>query len=81
MFVVYEHPKDYPGHFVVRRWAFGPRGFQACQDAQLATTLEEARALVPGSYMRMPRAAGDDAVIVESWVPAWLAASIEREKQ
>ncbi len=64
MFVIYDHPEDFPGHFVVRRWLLDkPTG-----DFALALTLEEARAEVPPGLCRLLRAPGDDRVIVETWV-------------
>lgn len=64
MFVVYDHPKDYPGHFVVRRW-FADR---PTEDFAIADTIEKVRAEVPMGLHRMPRQEKDDAVIVEVWI-------------
>lgn len=77
MFVIYDHPKDHPDCYVVRRWAYAPR-FVATNEAKLATTLERAREHVPRGHCRVPRSPGDDPVIVESWLPAWLVAQMER---
>jgi hypothetical protein len=41
--VIYDHPTDYPNHFVVRRW----EGSQPDQGCQLYETLEEAREAIP----------------------------------
>ena len=51
MFVVYDHPKDYPGHFVVRRWS----GDRPTEDFAIADTIEKARAEVPMGLHRMPK--------------------------
>jgi hypothetical protein len=64
MFVIYDHPKDYPGHFVVRRWF----GTIATSDFAIANTIEEARAEVPDGLVRLPHQPGEDAVIAETWI-------------
>ena len=64
LFVVYDHPRDYPGHFVVRRWL----GDQPTEDFAVADTIEAARAEVPMGLHRMPPQPGEDAVIVETWI-------------
>lgn len=64
MFVVYDHPLDYPGHFVVRRWS----GDQPTENFAVARTIEEARAHVPMGLHRLPRQPDDDAAIVEVWL-------------
>jgi hypothetical protein len=64
MFVIYEHPLDFPGHFVVRRWLGG----DPTQDFAIADSLEAARAKVPQGMYRMPHCPGEDDVIVETWI-------------
>jgi hypothetical protein len=64
MFVIYDHPRDFPGHFVVRRW-FGDK---STEDFALADTLEGARAEVPLGRYRMPHCPGEDEVIMETWI-------------
>jgi hypothetical protein len=64
IFVIYDHPRDYPGHFVVRRWL----GDRPTEDFAIALTLAEARAEVPRGRVRLARSAADDPVIVETWV-------------
>jgi hypothetical protein len=66
MWTIYDHPRDFPRHVVVRAVAVGI-GKAAC--ACLYDTLAEARedcarlASVP-----MPRDPDDDEVIVETWI-------------
>jgi hypothetical protein len=67
MFVISEHPKDYPQGYVVRA--------QIVRDGQIemgpawtALTLEAARDLIPLGRILVPRASEDDPVIVESWI-------------
>jgi hypothetical protein len=64
MFVVYYHPRDYLGYFVVRRWMGG----KPTEDFAIANTLEDARAEVPSDMLRVDRLSEDDAVIVETWI-------------
>lgn len=66
MFVIYERPKDYPDHYVIRRWG-GP-GLQDRDYFQLGKTLEEARRFVPPHCIRFPRDPRDEPQIVESWI-------------
>ena len=64
MFVVYERPRDYPAHFVVRRFL----GEKPTEDFAMAETLDGARAEVPPGLVMMARAEGDDPKIVEVWL-------------
>lgn len=64
LFVIYDHPRDYPGHFVVRRWS----GAKPTQDFAIADTLEKARAEVPMGLHRLPHQQGEDPAIVETWI-------------
>jgi hypothetical protein len=64
LFVIYERPKDYPAHFVVRRWF----GMEPTEDFAIADTLEAARKELPRGLYRIPRQPGEDPVIAETWV-------------
>ena len=70
MFTIYENPSDFPGKFVVRKHAVGHGGVQlvAGSPEAVVDTLEEARAVIPGGRVSVGREAGDDPVIVETWV-------------
>ncbi len=68
MYVVYKHPRDFPGQWVVRRQVV--RGHQilvAKESAQFAS-LEEARKAVPPGLYCQPRFPEDDPVIYEVWM-------------
>ena len=65
---IYDHPRDYPDHFVVRRCSITREGLKPDPQAHLATSLEDARRLIPEGLYRMPRFADDDPVIVEVWI-------------
>ena len=67
MFVVYDHPTDYPKHFVVRRWAIVAGGLIP-GECRLADDLDDARALVPSGMHRIVRSHHDDPKIVEAWI-------------
>ena len=64
MFVIYDHPLDYPGHFVVRRWMGG----KPTEDFAIADSIETARTEVPPGMYRLPRQSGEDKVILETWI-------------
>lgn len=68
MWVIYDRPKDYPRHFVVRRHLAGAGVVTADTDCQLADTLEEARKLIPPGLFNLGRSPHDEAQIVEVWV-------------
>jgi hypothetical protein len=65
--VIYKHPSDYPDHYVVRQWLCTepPTPFQ---EAQLADTLEEARALLPPGLKNVGKGFEVDQVIEEVWM-------------
>jgi hypothetical protein len=65
IFVVYENPLDYPGMFVVRRWMGEvPDPFPVI----VAETLTEARKVIPNGSVKLMPYAGDDPVILETWI-------------
>jgi hypothetical protein len=71
LFTIYDHPKDFPDHFVVRRFTVDKRGAIATGDRWNCENIDAARAvirdLLPGAicFARSPE---DDAVIVETWL-------------
>lgn len=70
-YVIYEDPKDYPGKFVVRRWAIvrgRPEPMPEADPLGVVDTIEAARALVPRGLYPLGRHAQDDAVIREVWL-------------
>jgi hypothetical protein len=69
MWVVYDHPRDYPSAaFAARRWEIVRGGIIVTADMFTADTLEEVRALLPSGLHRMPRLAHDDVAILEVWL-------------
>lgn len=68
MATIYEHPADYPDHFVVRIWEVGPNDMRHA-GVHLANTLEGARRMVPQQFdYCMPREPDDEPQIVETWI-------------
>lgn len=68
-YVIYDHPKDFPDKFVVRRWDIGP-GSVTPQPGIFAEadSLDDARDAIPAGLTRMPVFENDDPVIAEVWM-------------
>jgi hypothetical protein len=65
LYVVYDHPRDYPTLFVCRVWhgeICSPHPFA------FADTLEEMHQKLPPGLYPMGREKGDDPVICEVWI-------------
>lgn len=70
MWVVYDHPSDFPDVFIARRWDPTNAGFMPTERTITGTTLEEVRASInktPGLCL-IPREPLDDPKIVEVWL-------------
>lgn len=67
MWVIYDHPRDFPKSWVVRRW-YGPHPDHSW--LAIAPSLQAARdaACIAGGNVMMDRSPGDDPVIVEVWL-------------
>ena len=66
---IYDHPKDFPKHYVVRQWWVTDTGDVVFRMVGVVCeSLEEARAHVPESTIRFPREPADDPVITETWL-------------
>lgn len=66
--VIYDHPKDFPEHFVVRRWTIRLHYAIPTQSYNLATSLEDARKFIPAGLVRTLPTPDDDPVIMEVWI-------------
>lgn len=66
MWTIYDHPADYPRHFVVRSYLVGREG-EGGSRVHLADSLEEARAFVPPGLFCMERSPEDEPQVVETW--------------
>lgn len=66
---IYVHPADYPGQFVVRRFACGAFGVLPDKKPwHVCDSLEEARASIPDGLTSFARADDDDPCILETWL-------------
>lgn len=64
IWTVYDHPKDDPDSFIARAFLLDmPLTWYLRAD-----TLDGLRAQLPHGLLRLERSAGDDPVIVESWL-------------
>lgn len=68
MWTVYDHPKDFPQHYVARCFIVDAVGVTPTGVVLFANTLEELRAILPRDLYRMRRFEQDDANIVEVWL-------------
>lgn len=68
VYTIYFNPSDFPGLYVVRKFACTATETTASPDATTHETLEQARAAIPNGYMCAGRIPEDDPVIVESWI-------------
>lgn len=66
VWVVYDHPQDFPDHFVARLW----EGMDNTPTATVlvADTLAELRDMLPPDLNGLERMEGDDPTIVETWL-------------
>lgn len=67
IWVVYDHPKDFPDHFIARRWLANDT-LTPTSDFYLADDLESLRGQLPAGLYRLPAQPGDDPSIVETWM-------------
>ena len=66
LYVVYDHPRDYPDEFVVRRW-FMDRP-ELGEPFARGDSLEAVRAELPRILRNLGRHKNDDEAIVEVWI-------------
>jgi hypothetical protein len=70
MWTIYDHPADYCNGFIARRFEIGGGASEPVptRDTLTASSLSELRAKLPLGLTRFIREAGDDPVIVETWL-------------
>ena len=69
MWTVYEHPADYPLAYVARMFEVDAAGPRPTKHVIVEATLPGVRAhLMMMGLTSIPRSAGDDARIVETWL-------------
>lgn len=69
--VIYDHPADHPGCWVVRRWFIGAGKIWPYPLIWRCPDLETARETIEREYpsgSRLPRQPDDDPVIFEVWI-------------
>jgi len=69
MWVIYDHPKDFPDCFVARKTVVnsGPEYPRPTAVCKTAPTLEDLREKLPPGLSMLSRSPDDDPVIVEIW--------------
>lgn len=67
IWTVFDHPDDYPGEFVARKWLVFAGGSVATSEVVTGPTLQSVRDQIPPGLWCNPRAPEDDPVIIESW--------------
>ena len=64
MIVIYDHPKDYPDHFVARVWCLG----QPTQYISLSKSADSLRKEIPEGFTITKKPEGEDPVILETYI-------------
>jgi hypothetical protein len=69
-YTIYDHPRDYPDHFVVRTWLVKPGKPEPepTDEVRLTDTLEEARKHIPPQCVCFQRNEEDDPAVLETWL-------------
>lgn len=70
MWVIYDHPSDFPDVFIARKWGLTKTGFRPTERIITGATLDEVRKRInktPNLYL-VPREPLDDPKIVEVWL-------------
>lgn len=66
-YVIYDHPKDKPEHYVIRRWEIHGTHVKECE-AFGYKKLEDARSVLPDGVTCLSKMPGDDPSILEVWI-------------
>lgn len=68
LYTIYKNPSDFPGDFVVKKWADCNLQNQDLNFVKIAKTIEDARNFLPPGLVNLGRYVDDDPVIYESWI-------------
>jgi hypothetical protein len=71
IYVIYDHPSDYPDNFVVRRWTIQPGTFFPTDELWRHDSIEAARSQARRFSQhdsRIGRLQKDDPTIIETWI-------------
>ena len=63
IWTIYRYPSDFPTSYIARKWVSGV----PTHDIFRGESLEDIREKIPEGLYCLPREAGDDPVIVETW--------------
>jgi len=68
-YVIYDHPRDYPNHWVMRPWfGFENGDIVPALGCILGATLEDVRAWVPPTHTNLGNVYETDPTIYEVWI-------------
>ena len=69
LWTIYQHPDDYPGEYVARKFSVGwGKAEASATEMFVADTLAEIRALIPPGMFCLKRDPRDEPHIVETWL-------------
>jgi hypothetical protein len=71
MWTIYDHPRDFPNHFIARKWDIvsGKQNPVRTEEIRTETELHTLRNYFAGlGLMCLPRMEGDDPTILETWM-------------
>lgn len=68
MWIVYDHPSDFPDQYVVRRWEVWPGLTKPTDEAFAAEDLGVVRAAIPPDAERITGRDPHDPCILETWL-------------
>lgn len=68
MWIIYDHPLDFPQYFVARRWEAHPGRPMPTDDLMMAEDLGDLRDALPEGLYPLARDEMDDPTIVEVWL-------------
>lgn len=68
MWVVYRHPRDFPGQYVARRFEIRGPKIIATPEIVIAPSLKLVREPLERRYVRIERFGEDEPHIVECWI-------------
>lgn len=68
IWAIYDHPKDYPDHYIARKWLVTKEGSKPTEVILADVNLESLRKCLPAGLYCLPRQENDDPVLIETWL-------------
>lgn len=69
LWTIYKHPRDYPEHFVARKWLIYPNKLMITEDVLFRPDLESLQQIMREKNLhRLERLPDDDPTIQETWL-------------